>query len=210
MERIPLAYHLLADRDFQKLWAGQGISLFGSLTTRLVLPFFIIYTLSATPMQVAWVRIAEVAPGMMVGLFAGVAADRWPRRQIMGMTDIVRAILVGLIPALFFWHHLTLGVIIGLVVLLSVAQMLFDSAYDAYLPTLVPSGQLINANTKLSAMGSVAEVTGFGLAGIMFAWLGGPLAFTVDALSFIVSALTLWAIRRPESRPAPTIAPERV
>ncbi|WP_157782378.1 MFS transporter [Sulfobacillus thermosulfidooxidans] len=205
-----MTYHLSTDRDFQKLWVGQGISLFGSLTTRLVLPFFIIYTLSATPMQVAWIRIAEIVPGMMVGLFAGVAADRWPRRQIMGMVDVVRAGLVGLIPTLFFWHCLTLGILIGLVVMLSLAQMLFDSAYDAYLPTLVPADQLITANAKLSAMGSVAEVTGFGLAGFMFAWLGGPLVLTLDALSFIVSALTLWAIRRPESGSTPMIAPERV
>ncbi len=46
MERIPLTYHLSTDRDFQKLWVGQGISLFGSMAPRLVLPFFIIDTLS--------------------------------------------------------------------------------------------------------------------------------------------------------------------
>jgi MFS-type transporter involved in bile tolerance (Atg22 family) len=124
-------------------------------------------------MQVAWVRVAEIAPGMIVGLSAGVAADQWSRRHIMGLTDTARAVLIGLIPVLFFLHDLTLGIIIGLVVLLSVAEIVFDSSYDAYLPTLVPPGELMNANAKLSAMGSVAEVTGFGVAGVLFEWLGG-------------------------------------
>lgn len=196
MERTALSSNVFTHRDFRKLWAGQGVSLFGSLTSRLVLPFFVIYTLSATPMQVAWVRVAEVAPGMVIGLLAGVVVDRWRRRQVMILTDSLRAVLIGLIPLLFILHRLTLGLIIALVVLLSIA--VFDSAYDAYLPTLVPPEQLLDANAKLTGMSSVAEVTGFGLAGALFEWLGGALTFSVDALSFVVSALSLWTIRRSE------------
>ena len=202
MERTALSANVLNNRDFRKLWAGQGASLFGSLVSRLVLPFFVIYTLSATPMEVAWVRVAEVVPGLVVGLLAGVVADRWRRRRIMIMTDSLRAILVGLIPLLFLLHRLTLGLVIGLVVLLSMSQIVFDSAYDAYLPTLVPVQQLVDANAKMSALSAVAEVTGFGIAGVLFQWLGGALAFSVDMLSFVVSALTLWAIRRSEPAPA--------
>jgi predicted MFS family arabinose efflux permease len=79
----------------------------------------------------------------------------------------------------------------------------FDSAYDAYLPTLVESDQLLDANGKLSAVASAAEVAGFGLAGALFQWLGGALALSVDALSFVVSAVSLLAIRRKEPEPRP-------
>ena len=193
-----MSSNVFTNRDFRKLWAGQGVSLFGSLTSRLVLPFFVIYTLSATPMQVAWIRMAEVAPGMVIGLLAGVVVDRWRRRQVMILTDSLRAVLIGLIPLLFILHRLTLSLIIGLVVLLSMAEIVYDSGYDAYLPTLVPPEQLLDANAKLAGMSSVAEVTGFGLAGALFEWLGGALTFSVDALSFVVSALSLWAIRGSE------------
>ncbi len=192
---------VLGNRDFRKLWAGQGVSLFGSLISRLVLPFFVIYTLAATPMEVAWVRIAEVVPGMVVGLVAGVVADRWRRRVVMIMTDSLRAMLLGLIPLLFLLHQLTLGLVIGLVVLLSMSDILFESAYDTYLPTLVPADQLVEANGRIAGLSSVAEVTGFGLAGVLFDTLGGALTFSVDALSFVVSALSLWAIRHPEAKP---------
>lgn len=200
-----MSSNLFSNRDFQKLWAGQGISLFGTLTTRLVLPFLVIYTLSATPIQVAWVRVAEIAPGLAVGLIAGVAADRWPRRQVMLTADFARAALIGSIPVLFLAHRLSLGVILGAAACLSVAEMLFESAYDAFLPDLIPAEQLTDANAKISALGSMAEVSGFGLAGFLFEWLGGAMTFSVDALSFVASALSLWSIRRPE--PPPSAAP---
>jgi MFS family permease len=198
MERTALSANVLESRDFRKLWAGQGVSLFGSLITRLVLPFFVIYTLSATPMEVAWVRVAEVVPGMALGLMAGIAADRWLRRRIMIVTDLLRAVLVGLIPLFFLLHQLPLALVLVLVVVLSMAGILFDRAYDAYLPTLVPPEQLLDANAKVAGLSSVAEVTGFGVAGALFEWLGGPLTFSVDMASFIVSAMSLWAIRQPE------------
>lgn len=192
---------IMRHREFRKLWAGQGVSLFGSLISRLVLPFFVIYTLSATPLQVAWIRIAEVLPGIALGLLAGVVADRWRRRHILIVTDGLRAVLIGFIPLLFVLHQLTLGLVIGIAALLSLAEVLFESAYDAYLPTLITPEQLVEANAKLSALSSVAEVTGFGIAGALFEWLGGPLSFVVDMLSFIASAVSLFAIHHNEPPP---------
>lgn len=194
---------LIPNRDFRKLWFGQTISLFGSLVSRLALPFLVIYTLSATPMQVAWLRVAEMAPGILLGLWAGVGVDRWRRRHVMLITDGARAVIVGAIPILFLTHHLSLGAIMGLAILLSIASVAFDSAYDAYLPTLVRPKQLVEANSKLSAGASVAEVTGFALAGALFNWVGGALTMTIDAASFVISAASLWLIRRPEPLPAP-------
>lgn len=195
----------IPSRDFGKLWFGQTISLFGSLVSRLTLPFLVIYTLSASPMQVAWLRVAEMAPGILLGLWAGVGVDRWRRRQVMLITDVARAIIVGAVPILFLTHHLTLGAIMGLAALLSVGSVAFDSAYDAYLPTLVGPGHLVEANSELTAGAAVSEVTGFALAGALFNWLGGALTLAIDAASFIFSAVSLWMIRGAEPAPAPRV-----
>lgn len=188
-------------RDFFKLLTGQTVSLFGSLISRLALPFLIIYTFSASPMQMAWLRVLELVPCILVGLLAGVMVDRTLRRTLMLVTDLGRALLMGSIPLLFLAHHLSLPVIMVIAGLMSMASMLFDSAYDAYLPTIVPAEQLIDANAKLSAMGSVSEVAGFGIAGVLFNLIGGAFTFSFDAVSFLVSAWSLWTIRSQEPTP---------
>lgn len=206
MERPRLLSKILFERDFRKLLLGQGVSLFGSLISRLALPFLVIYTLSASPTQMAWVRICEIVPGILVGLLAGIVVDRAARRSLMMFTDLTRAVLIGAIPVLFLFHALNLFIVMTVASLMSMASMVFDSAYDAYLPTLIPEDKLVDANAKLSVVASVSEVTGFGIAGVLFNLLGGALTFSFDAFSFIVSALSLFFIRHRE--PSITTNPE--
>lgn len=184
--------------DLLKLYGGQGISLFGSLVSRLALPFLLIYTLSATSMEVAWVRVAEIAPGMLFGLAAGVVVDRVSRRRMMLAVDLMRAVVAASIPMFLIVHRLTLPIVVAAAAFMSVGQTSFDSAFDAYLPTLVPQERLVRANAAFSAVGSVAEVSGFGIAGVLFAWLHAAATFSLDALSFVVSAVGLSLIRSPE------------
>jgi MFS family permease len=190
-------------RDFLKLWGGQTFSNFGSLVGGLALQFLVIYTLEASPPQVAWVRVAEIAPGMLVGLLAGVWTDRLRRRPIMIWADAGRALLVGSIPLAFWLGRLSLTHVLVVAAVVSMLSVSFDVSYEAYLPTLVEAEHVVEANSKLSATASVAEVTGFGIAGALFQLIGGALTLTVDAVSFVVSAVTLAWIRRPEPAPAP-------
>ena len=195
---------VLSDRDFVKLWAGQGVSVFGSLISRAVLPFIVVFTLHGSNMSVAWLRVAELVPGILLGLVAGAMVDRARRRTVMIVVDIARGLLMAAIPVLFITGRLNLLFILVVALLMSVATAGFDSAYDAYLPTLVPEDQLLDANSKLSAVASVAEVAGFGLAGALFQWVGGALTVSFDALSFVVSAVSVVLIKRPEP-PVPPV-----
>jgi MFS family permease len=191
--------------DFLKLWGGQTFSAFGSLVSKLALPFLVIFALHASPTQVSWVRTAEIVPGMLAGLFAGVWIDRLRRRPIMIWADLGRALLLGSIPLAYWLGHLTLIQIIVVAAFVSVLTVAFDVAYDAYLPTLVEPEQVMEANAKLSATGSVAEVSGFGIAGALYQLIGGPLTILIDATSFVVSAVTLSWLRTPE---VDAVAPE--
>ena len=117
----------------------------------------------------------------------------------MVVIDIVRTLLVALIPTLYATHHLTLWAIMVLATLLSASSMVFDSACDAYLPAVVPPSQWVEANAKISALSSIVEVTGFGLAGVLFDWFGAAFAFSIDAFTFACSAFSLWFIRHRET-----------
>ncbi|HEU4784903.1 MAG TPA: hypothetical protein VFS83_16315, partial [Ktedonobacterales bacterium] len=77
--------------DFLKLWAGQSVSLFGSLLTQFALPLLAALMLGAGAGQMALLAAAEVAPGLLIGFVAGVWVDRLRRRPLLIAADAGRA-----------------------------------------------------------------------------------------------------------------------
>jgi predicted MFS family arabinose efflux permease len=166
-----------------------------------------IITLAATPFEVSVLRVAGHAPALVLGLLAGVWVDRLRRRPILIWTDIGRALLVASIPLAAALHVLGMEQLYVVALVTGGLGTLFEVAYRSYLPSLVEKEQLVEGNSKLTASASVAEVAGFGLAGALVQWLTAPAALLVDAASFLVSAVSLGLIRRPE--PPPTVAADR-
>lgn len=193
--------------DFVKLWTGQTISVFGSLVGRFALPLVAIQTLNASPFAVAVLGAAGVAPGLLFGLFAGVWIDRTRRRPILIGADLGRALLLGSIPLAAVLGALRIEHLLVVAFFASLLTLLFDLAHRAYLPSLVRRDELVEGNSKLEASGSVAEVAGFGLAGVLVQALTAPIAVLVDAVSFVASAAALLLIRGREAPPAPGAAP---
>ena len=187
--------------DFLKLWVGQAVSLFGSLVGRFALPLVAVVALDASPGQVALLYVAEMAPAILIGLFAGAWVDRLRRRPIMLWADVGRALLLLSIPAAAVAGLLRVEQLYVVVVLVGTLTTFFDVAYRSYLPTLVPRAALVEANSKLQASSAVVEVTAFGAAGVLVQLLTAPVAILVDAGSFLISALSLALIRAPDSRP---------
>jgi MFS family permease len=184
--------------EFLKLWAGQSVSVFGSLVTGFALPLVAILTLRASPFQVGLLAVAELAPGMLLGLFAGAWVDRLRRKPLMILADLGRAAVLGSVPAAYAFGALEMAQLYGVALCVSVLNVLFDVSYVSYLPSIVGRDHLIEGNSKLEATNSIAEVAGFGLAGIMVQIFTAPWAILVDALTFVVSAASLGLIWTPE------------
>jgi predicted MFS family arabinose efflux permease len=189
--------------DFLKLWAGHTVSLAGSLISRFALPLVAIMTLDASPGEVALIRMADILPGVVLGLVAGVWVDRLRRRPLMIWADIGRAVLLVWIPLAAIFGLLGIWQLFAVVFVAGTLTALFEIANRSYLPTLIAREQLVEGNSKLSASGSVVEVGAFGFAGLLVQILTAPVAMLLDALSFVVSALCLGAIRKPEPPPDP-------
>jgi Na+/melibiose symporter-like transporter len=117
--------------------------------------------------------------------------------------DLGRAALLASIPVAFLLGVLSLAQLVIVAFLASVLTTFFDSADNAYLPTIVERDQLVEANAALQATGSAAEFSAFGVAGVLVQILSAPLAILVDAVSFLISAALLGSIRRPEREPPP-------
>jgi MFS family permease len=189
--------------DFAKLWAGQTVSIFGTMLTRIALPLIALLTLNSSPLEQGFLQAIEAGPVLVTGLFAGVWVDRLLRRPVMITADLARAALLFSIPAAAFAGVLSMGQLYIVAGAVSVFTALFDAAYPAYVPTLVGRENIVEGNAKLTASASVAEMGGFAAAGALVQFLSGPLAMLVDAVTFVVSALSIGWIRTPEPEPRP-------
>ena len=199
---------LWRNADFLKLWTGQTISVFGSMIGGSAMTFTAIIFLHATPLEMAILSAARQVPAFVAGLMAGVWVDRLRRRPILITTDLGRALLLATIPLAAAFGALRIEHLYVVAFGTSLLTLLFDVAYQAYLPALVQREEVLEGNSKLTASASVAEFGGFSLAGWLVQWLSGPATILIDALSFVVSAVSLAFIRRREPAGAPTAAQE--
>jgi predicted MFS family arabinose efflux permease len=184
--------------DFARLWAGQTISEVGSRISREGLPFTALLVLHASAGQMGILTSISTAATLLFGLIAGVVVDRLKKRPVMITTDLGRAALLGLIPLAALSHKLTFTVLIVVAALVGILTVHFDVAYQSYLPVLVEREELFESNRRLSTSSSGAELLGPALAGVLVQAITAPLAILVDALSFLVSAFSVWSIRKPE------------
>jgi len=193
--------------DFRKLWAGQAISQLGSSITACGLPLAAVLTLGASPLQMGMLSGVSGASILGFGLFAGAWADRLRRRPILISADLGRALVLGTIPLAAVFHRLTMGHLYLAAAVGAAFTVLFDVSYQAYLPSLVGPGNLMEGNSKLVLTESIAGVAGPGLTGVLTQLITAPIAILADAISFLCSAVSLCLIRKPE--PPPARAPER-
>ena len=190
--------------DFLKLWAGQSVSVFGTLITKVALPIVAVLTLHANAAQVALIYAAQVAPTLVFGLAAGALADRVRRRPLLIAADAGRALTLATVPLAAILGALNLNLIYAVTLVTSALSALFDIAYPAYLPSLVGDDRLLEGNAKLGASMSIAEVGGFGLAGTLVQVLTASGAIVVDIATYLVSVASLILIRAREPAPQRT------
>lgn len=186
------------DPDFQKLWFGQTVSVFGSLISRIAIPFLAVIELDATPFDMAALGIAALLPGFLVGLLAGAWIDRRKRRPVMIGADLGRALVLLIVPLLAVLGHLQIWHLLIVSALMSMLSMLFDIAYQSYLPGLVGRERLIAGNSTLTASESVAEFASFSIGGWLVQIFTAPFALLVDAVTFLLSAAAVRKIELPE------------
>ncbi len=189
---------LWRNHDFVKLWAGQTISLIGSQVTFVALPLMAVLVLQATPVEMGILGAVQFMPGLLLGLFAGVWIDRLRKRTTMIVADLGRAVLIGTIPVMGLFDVTHIEYLYVVAFLTGCLSLFFDLAHVSFLPTLVQSEQLVDGNSKLQVSLSVAQVAGPGLAGALVQFFTAPLALIIDAISFVISAISVVLIRTSE------------
>src|SRR2546423_122237 len=189
--------------DFAKLWTAATISLFGTQVSQIAIPVIAVLVLKVPPIQVAVLGTLEFLPFLLFTLPAGVWVDRLPRRLILVSGDLGRATMLATIPIAYLLGALTIWQLYVVAFVNGTLTVFFDIADQSYLPTVLDRDQLVEGNAKLQASVSTAQVVGQPVGGSVVGLFGAPFAVVLDAISYVVSAVLIFAIRRREraSRP---------
>ena len=192
---------LWRNRDFVKFWTGQTISGFGAYFSDTGFVILALFVFNATPFQMGVLAGLRGVGYWLFGLLSGVWADRVRRRPMMIAADILCAVLLFIVSALYFSKLLNLAIMFAIATLLGVISIFFETAKHAYLPTLVDRGELTEANGKIAFSESASEIAGNGLAIALVQTFTAPVAILLDGLSYLASAFSIWRIQKLEASP---------
>ncbi|WP_020013869.1 MFS transporter [Promicromonospora sukumoe] len=198
------AVPLTRNRAFGLLWLGEGVSVVGNATTSALLPLLAVTQLDAGPAWMGLITAAAWLPWLLIGLPVGAWVDRLPARPVMIVANLAAGVSLASVPVAFVLGALTLVQLTVVALVGGVSTVFFRTAYQVFLPEVVPSGQLEAANARLFGTESAANVAGPGLGGLLAQWLTAALGLALDAATFLWSAVCLWRIRvpNPAARPA--------
>src|SRR5215211_2201369 len=183
-------FAIFRNRNFSLLWTGQLVSTIGSALTSLAASIYI-YRLTGSALSVGLMLMATAAPSLLVGLFAGVLVDRYDRKKIMITADLIRAVLVVLIPFLVPLNLIWLYII---VMLTSAIGQFFDPAHESVLPEVASDEELAAANSLMAISSFGSTAVGFAAAGLIASAADISWAFYIDAATFLASALCVYLI----------------
>ncbi len=199
---------LALNGSFGALWAGQLISLFGDRVHQVAIAA-IVFVVTGSPIAVAFVFVFATLPNLLFGPIAGTLVDRWDHREVLVVSDILRAAVVVTMPIA---ASINIYLVYPLAFLLTTITIFFRPARVAILPRLVREDELLTANSALWVGETMADVIGFALAGLFVALVAEAvsIAFWFDGATYLASALLLSTlIPRPMPREeAPATAGE--
>ena len=187
---------LRENRDFLTVLIGQGVSSFGDAITSTAMPLLVL-ALTGSGFVMGIVNVLTTLPDLLVGLFAGAYADRWERRRMMFAADLGRAVLTALVPISVWLDGPTIALILIVTFPMQVLRVLWLAAYTASVPGLVGRSQVARASAIFEAVFNVGWIIGPALAGLLAATIGPGATIAIDALTFLVSAVTILFVRRP-------------
>jgi MFS family permease len=188
---------LRRNRSFRQLWLGQVVSQMGDWFDTIAL-YTIILKLTGSGRDVGLLLVARFIPSFFFGPISGVIADRFSRRTIMIVSDILRAWVV--LGFLFVRRPDQLWIIYVLTVFQLGLSTFFEPAKTAAIPSIVEDHELVAANAISSVTWSAMLTIGAAVGGFITGWFGTDVAFILDAATYLLSAALIASIRVPKRK----------
>ncbi|MEO6462636.1 MAG: MFS transporter [Candidatus Eisenbacteria bacterium] len=190
----------LLSRNYRLYWMGQGVSLIGTWMQSVAVGW-LVWRLSHSPFLLGLVGVAMTLPILAFSLYAGVVADRFVRRRVILVTQVLAMVQAFTLAALVTWGTPSVGLVLALVAVSGLINAFDLPARQSFISETVDRAVLPNAIALHSTIFNAARLIGPALAGLVLATLGEAPCFWINAFSFVA---VLWGLLRmdlPERRP---------
>ena len=185
--------HSLRYPGFRNLFSSSAASNFGSAVS-IVAVSWIVYHYTGSSLDVAYLGLVEIGPGIVLGLAAGVVADRYNRRSLMVSADLTRMVGLGILAGSLYFLGFSLLLIFAIMVVVESFSALFTPASQAILPRLVEKSSLEDANGLLYSSSGVARSVGSATGGVVVAVLGAVWGLGINVVTYALSAIFILQI----------------
>jgi len=193
---------LFRSRSYGGLWTGSTASTFGASVAAVAFAW-LVYATTHEALAITLLGISNFAPGLVVGLLAGALADRYERRRLMIVADVLRAVAVGGLVLFLLLRGFDLLVVLTIAAVVSALGALFRPASNALLPQILPGEDLADANGFLIAGQTASQFVGSAVGGLLIVAVGAATDFSLNALTYVLSAAMIaFVVLPPAPRPA--------
>lgn len=185
------------NRDFRRIWYGQIVSQLGDWFNLITLQVLLLQ-LTGSALAIAGIIIAQMIPFVILSPIAGVIVDRFSRKRVMIIADLVRAAIA--LGFLFINSPGHAWIAYPLIAGLSVFASAFEPARTASIPNVVGMKDLVTANALSATTWSVILTSGGLIGGAVAVLFGRNIAFILNGVSFVLSAMFIASARIPQAR----------
>jgi DHA3 family macrolide efflux protein-like MFS transporter len=196
-------FAIFRKRDFSLMWSAQLVSTIGESLTDLGAAI-LIFSLTDSAFAVGAILMVTAIPTLVFGLFAGVFVDRFDKKKILLLANLLRGFIVLGIPLAFtlsqqgvISEDLAIAALYALVFTSASVRQFFDPAWEAVLPEIASEEELTQANSFLAVSSFGSTAVGFAAAGLLFA-TDPLLPFYIDAITYFVAFALLILVRVPK------------
>jgi MFS family permease len=174
------------------------VSQVGDGVSKLALLWFV-YAITGSPLKTTIIGLLQTLPPILFGPFIGVIVDRLPKKLLLICSDLIRAVVLGVIPCLISVESFSIERLYILVFVHAIASAIFGPALTASIPNLVARHEFTAANALLQTTTSIGIIIGPAVSGVGIATMSSQEVLCVNAVSYVVSAACFLFVRFPQS-----------
>lgn len=173
-----------AYRNYRLFFVGQLISVTGTWMQSLAQSYLVYEVLQASPFQLGLVNVFQFAPVLLLGIPAGVIADRFPKRRLLVITQSIFSLLAGVLTVLVLFDRIALWQVYAVATVFGITQALDMPTRQSFISEMVGKHVVMNAIALNSTMFNTGRVIGPAIAGLVLALFGPVVCFAVNAVSY--------------------------
>jgi MFS family permease len=189
--------YLLRARGFRLLWIGEVVSQVGDGLNKVALLWFV-YQIHHSAFKTSVVGVLQTLPALLLSPLIGVWLDRWPKKRMLILISLAHGALVALMPVLFAFGVLSLGVLYGLVLLTSIVATFYGPTLTLAVPLIVDTTDLRAANALIQSTGTIGVLLGPLVAGVTISAFGTANVLYIDAGTFLFFVACMAFVRVSE------------